>query len=379
MTPPLTHDVIIIGGGIIGQMTAYRLQQAGCRCLILEKTKPRNPDSGSNGLTRSIRCDYPDPLYIGWAIEAQRLWRELEIEAGTEFYQQYGLVNLVPPDPYKGSGQCYASLVYQAMQKAGVSSEWLEDDAVPLPFQAAAAGTDPSGGLLDLEAIFGFLATRKLEIFSEVEIINIRVDATSCTVVTNQGDFIADKIIIAAGLGTPAILKRATGIEQMSLPLSAAKPKAVRYYYPPDQSLAHYTIQKLPVFACLDLGIYGHPILPERTPGVKIGYYTPPNVTLPSSFNGIDDFVRLMAPNLASFPNRPVLDTDTGSYDMTPDGDFILGSWPDTDRLLIAAGWNGTGFKFAPKIAASLMDQVLTGGSGSSPARFAPGRFMQGA
>ena len=43
---------------------------------------------------------------------------------------------------------------------------------------------------------------------------------------------------------------------------------------------------------------------------------------------------------------------------MTPDEDFIIDSFPGTDRVVVAAGFSGHGFKFAPLIG-RLMSSLL--------------------
>jgi len=372
----MNYDVAIIGGGIVGQMTAWELQKAGCRVIILEKSKPRNRDTGSNGLTRSIRCDYIDPFYIRMAVQAEQEWQEIEKISGQKIYEQCGLINLVPDGRFSQTPS-YARRAFEALQTEGLPSKWLERKDVPKVFQAPAAGTDPSGGLINLNAIFDFLTQQKLEIIENTEIISIDVNPSGCVVCAASAIYNVERIVVAAGLGTAEVMRLAQGIELFSLPLVKDRPLAVRYYYPPSARERDYTIEKLPVFACLDLGIYGHPIVPGLTPAVKIGFYKPPDCAGTSELKNISEFVDVMMPQMKDFHNVEVTDVDTGCYDMTPDNDFILGFWPNTDRIIIGAGWNGTGFKFAPLLAQKLALMAETGQGDEEITRLSPERFSQ--
>ena len=50
----------------------------------------------------------------------------------------------------------------------------------------------------------------------------------------------------------------------------------------------------------------------------------------------------------------------TCMYAMTPDEDFIIESMPGSDRIVVAAGFSGHGFKFAPVIG-QLVSSLLLG------------------
>jgi flavin-dependent dehydrogenase len=60
--------------------------------------------------------------------------------------------------------------------------------------------------------------------------------------------------------------------------------------------LTMYNESAMPVFAYLDIGIYGHPVDEGKTPGVKIGFYDPPDVTRAASRIGsVEEFVEEVA------------------------------------------------------------------------------------
>ena len=53
----------IIGGGVMGLMTAYYAAPRADAVTVLERSRVGDPATASFGLTRSVRNDYRDPAY----------------------------------------------------------------------------------------------------------------------------------------------------------------------------------------------------------------------------------------------------------------------------------------------------------------------------
>ena len=56
----------IIGGGVMGLMTAYQAAPLAESVTVLDRSRVGDPATASFGLTRSVRNDYRDPEYAGW-------------------------------------------------------------------------------------------------------------------------------------------------------------------------------------------------------------------------------------------------------------------------------------------------------------------------
>jgi len=143
-----------------------------------------------------------------------------------------------------------------------------------------------------------------------------------------------------------------------------------------------FTERAMPVFAYLDIGIYGHPIYDGKTPGVKIGFYHPPDATVvKSKINSVEDFVAECMPGLREAATVDVAEAsgvDTCFYDLVGDDDFVLGPVPDASGVFVGVGWRGTGYKFAPWVGRVLAQLALTHGTVYDISRFAPSRFARG-
>jgi sarcosine oxidase len=70
-----------------------------------------------------------------------------------------------------------------------------------------------------------------------------------------------------------------------------------------------------------------------------------------------------------------MLRAETCLYTMTPDEHFILGPHPHYPAVLLAAGFSGHGFKFAPAIGEVLADLVTEARARYDLGLFAPDRY----
>jgi glycine/D-amino acid oxidase-like deaminating enzyme len=197
-------------------------------------------------------------------------------------------------------------------------------------------------------------------------------------VATDSGPVESDVLVITAGLGTNNVLDLVPGCS-VRFPLRPDRPSQSKYFSPPAGTRSLFTENALPVFAYLDIGIYGHPLYDGKTPGVKIGFYNPPDATLvPSRIGSVEDFVAECMPGLRGAEAVDVAETsgvDSCSDELVADDDFILGPVPGADEVFTGVGWRGTGYKFAPWVGRVLAQLAVQQGTVYDIRRFAPSRF----
>jgi sarcosine oxidase len=68
--------------------------------------------------------------------------------------------------------------------------------------------------------------------------------------------------------------------------------------------------------------------------------------------------------------------TTVGIEGYTTDGQPLLGPAPDAPRIMLACGFSGAGFKFAPAIGDVLADLVIDGGTARDLSFLAPDRAL---
>ena len=105
-----TYDVAVIGAGVFGAWTAYRLRQSGKRVVLIDAYGAGNSRSSSGDESRIIRMGYgADEIYTRWAKRALQLWRDFFDRVNEPLFHQTGVLWLAHEgDPYPA--QCLVTL-----------------------------------------------------------------------------------------------------------------------------------------------------------------------------------------------------------------------------------------------------------------------------
>ncbi len=378
------QDLTIIGGGIMGLCTAYAASNLSNKITILEKSTIGDPKTASYGYTRSIRNDYLDPLYARFAYEARRLWLDLQQKAVEPFLIQCGCLNIAKESVTPDLSTTYAEQSHRTLTDLHLKTTTFTRDTLRQRYPQF----DADLGRLDVEAGFLYLPTitrtlshtlieHQVQVLEHVEVISISRRADLLHISTNIGEFTTHSLVITAGLGTNDILKRIDGCA-IQFPLRPDRPSQCKYFLPPAQKRTLFTSEALPVFAYLDVGVYGHPIYADRTPGVKIGFYNPPDVkTQHTSIHDVHSFVDQCMPSLQDSQAIDVTEVDQCFYDLVADDTFILGNLPAFPNISVGVGWRGTGYKYAPWVGQTLSQLSLQGGTIYDITPFSPHRFTK--
>ncbi len=379
-----TRDLIIIGSGVMGLCTAYYASQFTDNILLLEKATvgKENKEAASFSYTRSIRNDYLDPFYARLAYEARTLWLDMQRDSPAPLIVECGCLNLaketITPDLTTSyASESYGVLDALHLKTAAFDREQLHERFPQ--FDADLARLDVEAGFMDVpqvtRTLLSTLQTRGVHILEHTLVNAITQDDAVVTIHTNQGSYASRQLVVTAGWGTNDILSRIEGC-RVQFPLTPDRPSQSKYFIPPAHKQAQFTPDVLPVFAYLDVGIYGHPLYPGKTPGVKIGIYNPPDVkTLNTHIQDVQGFVRTCMPSLLDAEVVDVTDVDQCYYDLVEDDNFILGALPGCSNIHVGVGWRGTGYKYAPWIGRTLMQLALQSGTVYDIQRFTPQRF----
>ena len=141
--------------------------------------------------------------------------------------------------------------------------------------------------------------------------------------------------------------------------------QVVLWLRPDDPAL--YRRDTFPVFvADGDDGVfYGIPMLDAR--GVKVArHYGAPELPgvdavereiTPADEAPVREFLRRRLPGAAGERR----DASTCVYTLTPDRHFLIDHHPESSRVVVAAGFSGHGFKFAPVVGEILAEMALDG------------------
>jgi glycine/D-amino acid oxidase-like deaminating enzyme len=204
----LAGRLTIIGGGVMGLMTAYQAAPLAESVTVLDRSRVGDPDTASFGLTRSVRNDYRDADYARLAFEARRLWRDFERECGRRLLVDCGCLNLVKDTVTPNLASTYAVESYAVLEQLQLRREAFTGAALRERFPQF----DADGGWLDVDAGFADLtavtqalrdglAARGVRVVENTEPRAIsRVDGT-WIVATDAGPVESDVLVVTAGLG----------------------------------------------------------------------------------------------------------------------------------------------------------------------------------
>ena len=388
------QDLIIIGGGVMGLCTAYYASQFTDRITLLEKSTigVDNKEAASFSYTRSLRNDYLDPFYARLAYESRSLWLEIQHRTQTTtrdrpykpFIIDCGCLNLAKQSVTLELSASYAVQSYQTLTDLHLKAEAFDREALQKrfpQFDVDVARLDIEAGFLDVPEVTHTLLTalreRHVQIIEGVQVKHIAQHNGQIHVQSGNGEYETANLVITAGWGTNDILGLIEGCETQ-FPLIPGRPSQSKYFIPPAHKRQMFTPDVLPVFAYLDVGIYGHPLYEGRTPGVKIGFYNPPDVKTPNTrIRDVLSFVQECMPSLLDAETVDVTDVDQCNYDLVEDDNFILGKLPGFPHIQVGVGWRGTGYKFAPFVGKTLMELALQQGTVYDISRFTPQRFAK--
>jgi glycine/D-amino acid oxidase-like deaminating enzyme len=191
----------IIGGGVMGLMTAYYAAPLADAVTVLESSQVGDPSTASFGLTRSARNDYLDPQYARLAFEARQLWLEFQEQAGQPLLVDCGCLNLaktsVTPDLRRSyAAQSFAVLDQLRLRREAFSAAELR--ARFPQFDADAGWLDVDAGFVDVAAVTRTLAAairaRGVRVIENCAPRGITSSGGSWTVATGSGPLESDAL-----------------------------------------------------------------------------------------------------------------------------------------------------------------------------------------
>jgi sarcosine oxidase subunit beta len=359
-------DVLVVGAGIVGAASAYRLAEAGLKVLLLEKEATFA--QGSTGRSAAgVRVQFSEPLNVLLSYHSILEYQRIP-EAG---YRPIGYLFLVP--------EALAEAQEEALrtQKAlGVPVERLslEEAREKVPFleeELAFATFGPMDGVIDPHGATAFYLKEARRLGAEVRFSEPLLFAERqgglWRVETPKGRYEAPFLLLSTGAWTGEVGRR-LGVEIPIWPVRrvvyATAPLAFPHAYP-------LTID-------LGTGFY------LRSEGERL-LFGRSNPEEPPGFTEGVDWAWLgptLEAGLARFPFLSELSLDRraswwGYYEVTPDHNPILGFV--AEGLLVAAGFSGHGVQQAAMVGRLMAEEVLLGRARSLDITpFGLERFLKG-
>lgn len=396
-----THDLIVIGGGIVGCAAALYAARRGLSCLLVERDMPGSAQSGRNlGFVRQQARDFPE---LALMIGAMRLWEGIEADLGRAVgWYQGGNVSLALNEADLVSRRDWQG---RAVEEFGLDTRMLTAAETHdlLPSLAGDIGVvgamyTPSDGRAEPARATRAFFEAALEAGVAVSLSEpaARIDTSAGKV---SGVWIGDRlhragtVICAAGAGSAALLRpvgldlpqeriRATVARTSRRPSSRLDPCVIgpltgirqdvngayvfsvaggEYDVRPDswRHLRRYatTRKANPNAARINYLAPLQRLLPRRIDAPLADIPASRDPSPPEAFRieqALTEFRRL-------FPALADLEVETswaGIIDVMPDMVPVLGAAGSVDGLLVATGFSGHGFGPGPMAGKVLADIV---------------------
>jgi sarcosine oxidase len=350
----LDAEVVVVGAGVMGLATARALARGGRDVVLLEQFRVGHARGSSHGSSRIFRLSYPDPQWVGLAVEALPLWQELEVELGVTVLERHGSLDFGDWEPNR-----------LALAANGIGSEVLGRAEIERRFPLrAGAGEhglwEPTGGILraDLaqEALLDSGVAAGVRLLEETKVTALEHERDAVRVSASGLSLCAGSVVVTAGAWARGLLAP-VGVE---LAVVATR-ETVSYFSLEHEGEVPSVIDPVEGEAPDQLGY----ALAAPGIGLKAGIHHTGAVTDPDE-NAAPDL--RLAEWTADWVGRRFCGAasmgapETCIYTNTADESFLL---QHLGRIVVGSACSGHGFKFAPAIGERLA--ALVNGRGLAP------------
>ena len=343
-------DILIIGGGISGMLTARELQLAGRQVTILDKVAAGQESSWAGGgiLLPIYPWRQPDAisdLVISSLSMYPELSQTLYNSTGIDpEWQPCGMLICKNPDIQQAMKWCESRQIrYQPAADSMLATLDTDFDQ-PLWLPDIAQARNPRL----LKSLKAYLTQHGVHFLEHAEVTGIevlprRIDSIS----TSQQQFRANQIVLCAGAWTAKLLQQWLPHSSVQIHIKPVRGQMLLFDAKPD------TLQHMILDA-------DHYLIPRRDGKILVGSTVEQagfeKQTTEQARQDLYQFATRLLPTLKPFP---VCAHWAGLRPGTPDGIPYISFHPDYDNLSINAGHFRNGLVMGPASAKLIADLIL--------------------
>jgi sarcosine oxidase, subunit beta len=355
-------NIIVVGAGVVGCSLAFHLARAGARVRVFDKGGICTGMSARSGALVRMHYTFAPEAALAWKSHHYfRNWSD--IVGGQCGFVETGFAVVVDE---RNAARLRTNVAM--LRSVGIDTEIvtaaelhkLEPDA--FIDDVALAAFEPQSGYADPVATTESLAAgaqrHGAQFSTHTTIANVvHRNGRAVGVVDAAGQIHeADAVCIVAGPWTDTLLA------PLGIRIGIKSERAQIAFFKRPTGLKHC------IYIDTIAGSYFRPHGDDLTLA-GLGGWKPEVEANPDDFSETNDadFVAAVRERLAkripAMAEAPYARGHAGIYDVSPDARAVMGPVPGVERLFVAAGFSGTGFKTAPAVGASMADLILTGAS----------------
>lgn len=367
-----TYDTAVIGAGVFGAWTAYRLREFGQSVALLDGYGPANSRASSGGESRIIRMGYgADEIYTRSAARSLALWQDFFQEVGRPLFHRTGVLWLAQAD------DPYTLATVKTLAKVGVKFERLtpaelEDRFPQFTFGQNAWGVfEPDSGVIlarsAVREVVREAVGRGVIYLPEAVVAPDGRGRLGCVTTQSGIKLAAKNFVFACGPWLPKIFPH--------LLWEWIRPTRQEvFFFGAEAGDRRFTPPAMPTWVDFRELVYGVPDLEGR--GFKLAIdahgpsFDPDAGNRLATAQGLALAREHLARLLPGLRDAPVVETRVCQYENTPNGDFLIDRHPDFENVWLVGGGSGHGFKHGPALGEYVASQVTQAAPDSEP-RFA--------
>ena len=376
----VSYDVAVVGAGVFGAWTAYRLRLAGLRVALLDAYGPGNARSSSGGQTRVIRMGYGDQeIYTRWSMRSLELWKSLVGPIGRpSLFQQAGVLWMARgEDPLTSKTLAMLQrlgVVHERLDRRELERRWPQIDFGPNTW----AIYEPESGFLvafhGVQAVVQMAEAEGVEYLQEA-VLPPEGRGRLSSVSTRSGKTVrAGIFVFACGPWLPKVFPDLLG--ERIFPT-----RQEVFYFGPSPGDERFRTPAMPVWVDFTEEIYGLPdfkgrgfkVAPDRH-GPAFDPDTGTRTITLETLARVRDFVGRRFPALK---DAPLVGNEVCQYENTSNGDFLIDRHPERENIWLVGGGSGHGFKHGPAVGEYVTARIVEGGNVESRFSFATKEKVQ--
>ena len=338
-------NIIVVGGGIAGTMTALDLQRRGNQVTLIDRWEPGHARAASSDYNRVIRAiSGKDEFYTRWARESRLRWLEMQAETGQNLMYECGALILATEGHSDWEDATAATfdkvgVPYYKFDKADIAARFPQFRVPEIKY----ALYEPEAGMLMAHRC----VITGIDLFKKsggiVKRGHVTTDASEKPLLDGK-PLEADVIVISTGAWMSEMFPKTIK------PISSIIGLPVFYTSTPNGSDA-FDKEKMPCW--IDHGQNSFGIPSSEGSGIKAMIAIPEKIDLDNDERLIrrEALARTQSYIKHRFPlleGEKVVDSKFNQIIMTPDTHFVVDWHPEHQNVLFAGGCSGHLFKHGP-------------------------------